>query len=71
MDDISITIRTATNRVLIRTVNSFVRELLGQLKPFSEDTKMVDMLELVVNEAVVNMFRHAYNQPKQRKLNYR
>lgn len=67
MDDISITISAATNRILIRTVNAFVRELLSQLKPFSEDTKMLNMLELVVNEAVVNVFRHAYKADETKK----
>lgn len=68
MKDVSISVEVDTNRLVIRPVVALVREFLLQLKPFSEDDRLLSSVELVINEALVNVLKHAYRSDDNKKV---
>ncbi len=68
MKAISATIRVSSNIVFIRPLDLFVRQLLNQFNPFSENGQLLDSLELIFNEAVVNILEHAYQSNENGKV---
>lgn len=68
MKDISATIQVSSNIVFIRPLDMFVRQVLKQLKPFSKNEQLLDSLELIFNEALVNILEHAYQSNENGKV---
>jgi serine/threonine-protein kinase RsbW len=66
--DVSISVEVDTNRLVIRPVVALVREFLLQLKPFSENDQLLNSIELVINEALVNVLKHAYVSDDNKKV---
>jgi serine/threonine-protein kinase RsbW len=60
MKELVVSIQVSSNTVFIRPLDLFVRQLLHQIKPFSEDEQLLDSIELMFNEALVNILEHAY-----------
>jgi len=60
MRDIVASIHTTSNTVFVRPLDFFVRQLLHQVQPFSENDQLIDSVELVFHEALVNILEHAY-----------
>lgn len=68
MKDIFISVELDSNRLFIRPVVLLVREFLHQFKPFSENDRLLNSIELVFNEALVNVLKHAYLSDENKKV---
>lgn len=68
MKDVSISVEVDSNGLVIRPVVALVREFLLQLKPFSKNDRLLISIELVINEALVNVLKHAYLSDEKKKV---
>jgi anti-sigma regulatory factor (Ser/Thr protein kinase) len=67
-DGIVVSILVSSKRTLIRPLDSFVRSLLSELTPFVENEQLLDSMELIFNEALVNILDHAYQLDESKQL---
>jgi serine/threonine-protein kinase RsbW len=58
----------SSKRVLIRPLDSFVRSFLSEFTPFVENEQLLDSMELIFNEALVNILDHAYQLDETKQL---
>jgi anti-sigma regulatory factor (Ser/Thr protein kinase) len=57
----TVTIDAPANEMMLRPLCALVRELAKSLPRAETDPHLVDDLELIFNEAFVNIYKHAYS----------
>lgn len=67
-DGIVVSMLVSSKRTLIRPLDSFVRSLLNEFTPFVENEQLLDSMELIFNEALVNILDHAYQLDESKQL---
>jgi serine/threonine-protein kinase RsbW len=67
-DEIMVSIDVSSRKIFIRPLDSFVRKLLQQVKPYSDNDQFLDSMELIFNEALVNILEHAYDSDENKRV---